>query len=332
MKNYRFLLIALALILLVLAYVWVRNSDETSPKERANAGLPQDVSKPPKLTRTSPPALSNAWAQYYFKMHQEDTQWDWKQPIEFYGKVVDQDGNPLEGVTVECGWTSLEPGKGHSERTLITDKEGKFVLRNARGKHLGVRVFKNGYRRSRTNNSSFEFANPTESHFHSPDPSNPVVFKMIKMGPLEPVYFHTREINVGLNQPMKFDLKTGYDEPHGQVIFTLRKNEGGESRLWSMEIEVPEGGITFAEGEYPYVAPESGYLESIQIDLQSPAPPFWDKFYGGGNFFVKTPIGYALLKIQMVPGGSYLRIVSFYNPSGSRNLEFDENRPKQLHK
>jgi hypothetical protein len=334
MSKFRVFIVFSLLGISLLAIYWLNRKPElVEPQERAPV-LPQrnGIKPSQKLTRTSPPALSNAWAQYYLRMHQEDTQWDWKQPIEFYGKVVDQDGNPLEGVTVECGWTSLEPGKGHSERTLTTDREGRFVLRNARGKTLGITVLKSGYRRSRNNKGGYEFANPTEPHFYSPDPANPVVFTMIKMGPLEPLYIcNAVQTPIKLADPVGYDLRRCYTDTDKDIIFTLRRSsrENGIEE-WELIMEVPAGGIQRAEGEYPWEAPESGYSPSLILGMGDKGPPDKPPGLRGGRFFLKTPKGYAYLEFGMFPGSDWFSISTKFNPSGSRNLEYNPGESKQL--
>jgi hypothetical protein len=45
------------------------------------------------------------------------------------------------------------------------------------------------------------------------------------------------------------------------------------------------------------------------------------------GFFVKTPVGYALVEFRMIPGNHDLQFKSYLNPNtSSRNLEYDPAR------
>src|SRR6266404_3714259 len=74
----------------------------------------------------------------------EDSTWEWKIPISFYGKAIDERGQPMPGADVHFQWTTLS-GKGTSEADTKSDDKGLFSLNNVQGKRLLVRVTKPGY-------------------------------------------------------------------------------------------------------------------------------------------------------------------------------------------
>src|SRR5688500_205816 len=39
------------------------------------------------------------YARYYLEQRRVDKLFDWKQPIDFYGKVIDENGQPIEGAS-----------------------------------------------------------------------------------------------------------------------------------------------------------------------------------------------------------------------------------------
>jgi protocatechuate 3,4-dioxygenase beta subunit len=75
------------------------------------------------------------------RLLKEDPRFEWKTPIAFYGKVIDQNAQPIPGFEVEVGWTDMSP-KGTSAAIVTTDAEGNFSITGIRGKNLGVRSLK----------------------------------------------------------------------------------------------------------------------------------------------------------------------------------------------
>ena len=54
----------------------------------------------------------------YWKKREQDRDFEWKIPIEFYGKVLDQDGNPVVEATADIVWTDMSPdGSSHMQVT-----------------------------------------------------------------------------------------------------------------------------------------------------------------------------------------------------------------------
>src|SRR5207253_9775468 len=96
--------------------------------------------------------------QAWWQRREQDKQADWKVPIRFYGKVVDQDMHPLSGANVQFEWTDLS-AKGASRTNTTSDEQGFFSLTDARGKNLGVYVSKEGYYTPKSAQArAFEFA------------------------------------------------------------------------------------------------------------------------------------------------------------------------------
>jgi hypothetical protein len=108
--------------------------------------------------------------QAWWARRERDKEADWKVPIRFYGRVVDQDRQPVSGATVHFQWTVLSK-QGTSEADTVSDEGGNFSLTGARGKNLGVYVTKQGYYTPENIKASgFEFADPAEPNFYEPDP------------------------------------------------------------------------------------------------------------------------------------------------------------------
>src|SRR5438874_10348983 len=105
--------------------------------------------------------------------------WEWRMPINFFGRVVDEKGQPISGAKIELSWTNLSQA-GSSEAETKTDAEGYFSLLNKKGRHLQVRVSKDGYYTPKQQQISFDYAAFWEANYHEPDPHNPVLFHLRK--------------------------------------------------------------------------------------------------------------------------------------------------------
>src|SRR5688572_20970033 len=60
----------------------------------------------------------------YFK-HVYNRRSPWRTPISFYGKVIDQNANPIEGAAVQLAWNDTS-ASGTSKRFMLSDARGEF--------------------------------------------------------------------------------------------------------------------------------------------------------------------------------------------------------------
>src|SRR5262249_33218819 len=117
----------------------------------------------------------------YTRNSMADPQYDWKQPINFYGKVVDENDVPVPDVSVNFTWNDLSP-TGTSHASATSDENGLFSLTGQHGKRLSVTASKPGYYSAGdARAASFEYANPADGLF-TPDPNNPVLLHLRKRG------------------------------------------------------------------------------------------------------------------------------------------------------
>jgi len=102
-------------------------------------------------------------------------------PIEFYGKVVDESGTPLQraSVTADC----LVYPEDHLTTNILTDTRGLFSLNNLTGATLFVQVSKEGYEEVKgTNQNKFDYYSLPGFEPSRPDPNSPVTFHLRKNG------------------------------------------------------------------------------------------------------------------------------------------------------
>lgn len=247
-----------------------------------------------------------------------DPKWQGRVKIEFYGRVVDQFGTPVEGAMAAFTWTDLSQN-GSSAAQTLSNSTGLFQLEGIRGKHLNVRVSKKGYQPFEENRPSFEYAGFWEENFHEPDAKNPVIFKLWKKSEAEPLAHREGEITVGIGK-----VGTVHLDSSTQVQVELITNGELREKNWSSKLRMVGGEIQLTTDEFPFKAPESGYNGELSLDLKTPKPANWGGLYQGGLFYVKTANGhYGRIELKTIPGKAFMRYSWFLNPSGSQNLEYD---------
>ena len=79
-----------------------------------------------------------------------------------------------------------------------------------------------------------------------------------------------------------------------------------------------------AAAEFPVEAPRMATQSSVLLDRTSPKPSGWSELYQGGVLYVKTDQGYGRVEIRMLAGDDKARVIIYFNPSGSRNLESED--------
>ena len=263
---------------------------------------------------------------------------EWRQPINFYGKVVDENGAPVGGAKARFQWTDLSE-KGTSEADVTSGTDGRFALQNRQGKRLTVAVMKAGYYSSKHNPIAFEYANPYEGLF-KPDANNPVCFLLRKYGKAEPLVVVSKTYPIAKDGvPFEVELNEGKQVGAGKgdirvECWTNDNNiDAQHHHDWHCRISVLNGGLVEAPDEFAFTAPEQGYRPFDEITMLS-SQQDWS-YAPQKRYFVKLPSGlYAFIQFKMMAAGDHVfKLESFLNPSGSRNLEYNKDaqpKPKVL--
>ena len=118
-------------------------------------------------------------------------------PIDFWGRVVDQDGSALQGaiihVTVNDHNYSLYPEEGNdSVYKKVSDSNGHFEIRNKRGASLTVKASAKGYaaafhkkRKRDLSRADIDYAGEDNNMRHRrPTKDNPTVLVLRKKNPI----------------------------------------------------------------------------------------------------------------------------------------------------
>jgi hypothetical protein len=255
-------------------------------------------------------------------------------PIEFYGQVVDQDENPISDVKIKVKvrhWDVKFPAPFGDEVGMIpvgmaTDSGGRFEIHDVTGDVFDVEsIQKDGYTLSPKTPNGF---GPSTGSFQ-----NPVIIRMWKLGePQQLISHHLTRIGIPVDgQPVQFELSSGKKvSSGGQLIVRLKREPQilppGNARYdWSLELEIPRGGLAVNSDEFMYQAPEGGYHETFQFDMPQGAKNWTtalnQQFYiqlENGKYFGSLVVRLSTIH-DTPPLGLNLDVA--INPNGSRNLQ-----------
>jgi hypothetical protein len=270
------------------------------------------------------------------RVEQEDSRNEWRTPIAFYGKVIDEKNQAIPGAAVEFSCNDLS-ASGTSEYQRSSDSEGLFSITGIAGKLLVVHVAKAGFYSSRVDNDSFYYAGQNINF--SPSIVRPEIFHLVRQGTGEALVHIQSPLGGGKDfrirkdgTPIEISLLSGKVVPSGTgdlrvECWTYDGTKAARQRYnWRCRITVPNGGLQSYTQEFPFNAPIEGYLSYDDIDMSDTLDQGWGT-NAKRKYFVKLRNGkYARLTFEMIAGGDQFFVLeSFLNPSGSRNLEFDPN-------
>ena len=261
-----------------------------------------------------------------------------------YGKVVDQDGQPVAGVDVTGTIEFIQADKPDLHYKTQTDTNGLFQFTGLHGAGLAVKVAKVGYEMD-YERGAFEPSGQSS-------PTNRVIFNMWKLrGPEPMVHADTKGLpywysffkpNEGST---RINLLTCRDEGYVSERYSKWERrydleialhleepiKTNANRIlfcnWSATIGITNGGLVEIPTNtiYPYEAPAAGYQPSLAMNFPTNMAGWTDQFKKG--FYFKSENGkiYGRMTIEMNNRGR-LALEVFANPAGSRNLEFDSSK------
>lgn len=248
-------------------------------------------------------------------------------PITFYGKVIDQNGEPIADARV--GYSALDkfmkPGTSFSGQS---DRDGRFSIAGIQGARLSVNVRKEGYYFiDGKSHAAFAYGTGPDGHFRPPPTADaPAVFVLHKMGPTEPlVVVGSRQIDVPrTGQALKVDLATGRTGDGQLEIRSWIGDTNQPQFTWRYRLSVPGGGLVERAGPFAFEAPTDGYRETVELCMDATAERWSSDVLRG--YFARLADGrYARFSVNFYPGDrNFVVFESYLNPTpGSRNLEFD---------
>ena len=264
--------------------------------------------------------------KWWDAMDKADPEFQWKMPIEFYGKVVDQFGEPVSDARVNFVWTTVIGPVPDPKRTVMSGSDGRFKIKGIQGKGISVDILKDGYTYTRNSHGSFEYAAFYQDNFHVPDPNNPVIFRLQKLMGAEPMYVFQPYGNIAPDgSPLLLDIPSGKIAANGDISFSVQFGDKQvEDKIdYTLTIRAQNGaGFVVSQEEFAFNAPESGYQKEMTI-RQNITDTNYNRFQNF-HFYAKTRNDkYSMVAVEISvprnPGAIKFDSTIYYNPSGSRN-------------
>jgi hypothetical protein len=247
-------------------------------------------------------------------------------PLDFYGRVIDQDSNSLSGAKFELAvrhWSTNTLGAIHIERE--TDADGRFDIHGETGDAFDIEaVGKEGYELEPGQRSYGAVGGSFE---------NPVIFKMWSTHIHEQLITEEKKFQIVPDgRPYVIDLIKGTIAESGDgdlKVWVKRPAQitSGVKYGWSSEVDVINGGLLQETdlNSSMYSAPADGYAQSFQFEQKVASG--WGDSTGSKRFYVRLKNGqmYGRITIELfayyndhVPG--MVRVQYALNPSGSQVL------------
>jgi len=260
------------------------------------------------------------------------------QPINFVGKVVDQDGNGVEGVeiTYTVAHYPIVPRPDFSWATqskkITSDNTGVFVISNESGVHFHLKHFKKpGYQFSQYANIYLKSYKkfPDDKLWKDYSQASPYILKSWKLTKPARLVHATKFIglrNDGRIYSLDFMSKRFKEEGvrWGDLVVSMTMATRDNNRFdWTVKIEVDNGGIMESEDEIMNMAPNAGYKEKWQFEMLASDSKWKSRLRK--RFYIYTNKRYGRVEMEFVPGyrgGSAIDLTYWINPTGSRNLEY----------
>ncbi len=265
-------------------------------------------------------------------------------PISFYGKVVDENDQPVAGATAHFVWdvgvTSNIPrpftDTGKKSADITTDSAGLFSLTNVMGTELDVSIGKAGYYSSRTNRGTqyFKYSKMNLDSFYGigdyfkPDSNHPVIYYLHRKGQGAELITSENGIrpNLAIRIPkdgtsVHVDFFQKQASATGQLEINQNKPPWQGATNWSFHMSIPDGGLVENQDEFQFEAPESGYQPTVGYDFTK-GETNWTT-HAIKQFYITfgQPRKYGWLRIESDIAQETIFLTYAINPTGSRNLE-----------
>lgn len=263
-----------------------------------------------------------------------DPNYMFKIKIKFYGRVVDETGNPVAGADIGFTWNKLKSDGGFETGSAVgtSDQAGLFSLQDdAESNGLGVKVSKPGYFTLRSDRSTFDYAQPYANNFLTPDASNPVIFHLRKRQNGVPL--------ITSQNALGSDFSIAVPQNGTTILVNLLERKTGDGALqlsqtkpdpaawkqaseWSFQMAIPDGGfVEYQNEEFPFTAPDTGYQTAVGFDFKKDQPDWAEGI--SKDYYIKfgNPPVYGRLHVETQIDLNSVRLTYAINPDGTQNLE-----------
>jgi hypothetical protein len=256
---------------------------------------------------------------------------NWQGSINFYGKVIDENSNPVDKANVYFQWNEFPTEDGMRNTNIKSDAQGLFFLVGARGLTLNVSIQKKGYYSSKRDNDSYTFGSLGGAKF-SADSQNPVIFHLLKKE--RGVSLIETKFPPGMRiaqlhhdgTPVILDLISGTQVSNGDGQLELQlwhdiSDKNAVKFDWKLQLSTSGGGgLVPTDEEFAFQAPQNGYQPSIIVDMPATNQDWNDSF--SARYYIQLPNGdYGRFDLNLLAYNGVFTVTSVINPSGSQNLE-----------
>jgi len=349
-------------IILMVAFAvaigWWLSSSEQQPTpiaayEKPGPTVPQVTSPPPFQSDTSPEIVQPFAQTPYMglsdprwierrRLRDTDPAYQWRTPIEFYGKVVDENEQPVAGAEIEYSWSGTVEkygGDGVQHKIMTSDANGHFHIHGSEGKILTVLVSKRGYyRRKSWNGGSFDYAGFWEPIFIQPQRDKPIIFHLVKRPVAEPTYRIGSRIFLeppALETHLDLLSPTAQSTAPADLHVRITRPPGASYEKpfdWSVTIEGLNGAeIVETTDEFMLQAPADGYQTKLVRDYKNPTGNARQKV----RFYVRNKsrklyaaVDFEMAAYRRMNGSEPASIVisATVNPNDSPNVEYNPEK------
>jgi hypothetical protein len=196
-------------------------------------------------------------------------------PIEFYGKVIDQDSNPIPNVEIEYTVYPTPTGPDPGIGKLMSDDQGLFSVRNHMGARIAFALRKSGYRPAEPHSgASYSLFSPDDERY-TPNSTDPQILRMWREKGAEELFEVNQEYECDLPEcSVRIDLlKAQLVEAGGDLQIIISRGPGsrdkGELFDWRCVILPIDGGVQIVDDRSAvsttFEAPITGYTNRLEF-------------------------------------------------------------------
>ncbi len=259
-------------------------------------------------------------------------------PIIFYGKVVDEKEAPVLQADIEFGVNDASRD-GLTKYHIQSDSAGLFSISGIEGGGMTVQVSKEGYYAARSEVPYFYYSPLRGPQKYTPNVNNPMLYHLRRKGLANPLIYGQKLFGFKVDgSPGYLDLVEGKNRKtvSGDVaVRIIRSVDDANHKFdYSIVLEALNGGIIESSNEFMFLAPENGYMPSVEIKQSKDAPSWSSRT--SRKFYLKSRGGECFSRIEADIDPKYskdaagINMTYYVNLSGSRNLEYDP--AKQINK
>lgn len=277
--------------------------------------------------------------------------------ISFYGKVVDQDTNPVRNAEISAHITHYSPNPatlfgGINTITLTTDAQGLFIVQGIRGRDLYIKEIKKAGHQLAVESDTqinFKYSGAIGEKVFTPQKKKPVVFRLRKKGETtclsrgdfdhqfsqhdEPCYIDIIRPAFRKKSKLRVNERYGGEPIVADLVLSAKQDQAQPGFL--VTFTAPETSRLISTDELLHIAPSDGYASNLVVAVPNNKEV-------KKHIYVKAREGQAYGRLDVMMNAFSnrvshqsrvnVRIKSLGNPYGDRNIEDEPDVPYDLRK